>query len=70
MDVKRAAKPVKHLILKKDRNCLGDSKGIKLLRCHQNLTNLYNACELTKGEVYDGVVSRDPAHGINLLCGR
>ena len=69
MDVERAAKPFKHLILKKNRNRLGDAKGIKLLRCHQNLTHLYNARQLIKGKVYDGVVSRDPAHAIDLLGG-
>ena len=42
---------------------------IKLLRCHQNLTHLYNARQLIKGKVYNGVVSRDPAHAIDLLSG-
>ena len=69
MDVERAAKPFKHLIPKKDHNHLGDAKIIKLLRCHQNLTHLYNYHQLTKGKVYDGVVSRASAHVIDLLSG-
>ena len=69
IDVKRAVKPFKHSILKKDRNHLGDAEGIKLLRCQQNLTHLYNARQLIKGKVYDGVVSRDPAHAIDLSSG-
>ena len=40
MDVERAAKPFKHLILQKDRNSLSDAKGVKLFRSQQNLKHL------------------------------
>ena len=69
VDAERAAKLFKHLILNKNRNRRGDAKGIKLLKCHQNLTHLYNSRQLIKGSVYDGVASRDPAHAIDLLSG-
>ena len=69
IDVERAVKPFKHLILKKDHNRPGDAKGIKLLMCHKNLTYLYNACQLIKGKVYDGEVYGNPAHAIDLLSG-
>ena len=67
MDVERAAKPFKHLILRKDHNLLSDAKGVKLFRCQQNLKHLQVAHKVLKSKVYDGVVSRDPAHDIDLL---
>jgi hypothetical protein len=60
MYIERAAKPFKHLILRKDRNSLSDAKGVKLFRSQQNLKHLQAARQVLKSKVYDGVVSRDP----------
>ena len=59
MDVERATKPFKHLILQKHRNSLPDAKGVKLFRSQQNLKHLQAARQVLKSKVYDGVVSRD-----------
>ena len=55
MDVKRIAKPFKHCILTKDRNKLGDKKGIVLFIERQNLKHLHHARIAIKGKAYAGV---------------
>ncbi len=57
MDVECMAKPFKHSILTKDRNALGDEKGIVLFRAGQNLKHLHHAREVIKRKVYGGVNS-------------
>jgi hypothetical protein len=57
MDVECMAKPFKHSILTKDRNALGNEKGIVLFRAGQNLKHLHHARKVIKGKVYGGVNS-------------
>ena len=55
MDVERTAKPFKHCILTKDRNKLGEEKGIVMFRAGQNLKHLHHARIAIKGKAYAGV---------------
>ncbi len=55
MDVKRTAKPFKHCILTKDRNKLGEKKGIVMFRAGKNLKHLHHACFAIKGKAYAAV---------------
>ncbi len=55
MDVERTAKPFKHCILTKDRNKLGEEKGIVMFRAGQNLKHLHDARIAIKGKAYAGV---------------
>ena len=51
IDVERAVKPIKHTILTKERNRLGDGKGIVLFRAGQNLRHLHKAKMAVKAKV-------------------
>ena len=56
IDVERVAKPFKHNLLWKERNCLSDENGIVLFRSAQNLRYLMKANMALKGQVYDVLV--------------
>ena len=67
MDVERVAKPLKDVILTKKRNSLSDERVVSLLRAQQNLKYLMSARETLKGKVFDSLVTRDPAHCVDLM---
>ena len=53
MDVERIAKPLKHQILTKERNMLGDKKATVLLRVSENLRFLFEAKQALRAAIYD-----------------
>ena len=52
IDVERAVKPMKHNILTKKRNRLGDAKGIVLFRASQNLQHLQKMKMVMKMKIH------------------
>ena len=56
MDVERVAKPIKHMILTKQRNSLEDDRGVVLFRAQQNLKHLMNARLALKGKVHENLL--------------
>ena len=56
MDIERVVKPVKHLILTRDRNRLSDDRGIVLFWAQQNLNHLMNARLTLNGTVHDNLL--------------
>ena len=53
MDVERIAKPLKHQILTKERNMLGDEKATVLLRASENLKLLFDAKMALRTAIHD-----------------
>ena len=57
MDVERIAKPLKHQILTKERNMLGDQKATVLLRASENLKFLFEAKQALWASIHDSKVA-------------
>ena len=56
MCVERRVKPIKHTIMTKKRNRLGDSKGIVLFRVHENLNHVMKAKKILGKSITDSLV--------------
>ena len=56
MCVERRVKPIKHTIMTKKRNRLGDSKGIVLFRVHENLKHAMKARKILGKSITDSLV--------------
>ena len=57
MNVERIAKPLKHQILTKERNMLGDKKATVLLRVSENLRFLFQAEQALRAAIHDSKVA-------------
>ena len=55
IDVERRIKPIKHNILTKKRNCMGDPKGVALFRASENLRHIMKAKKQLAKKITDSL---------------